>query len=286
MARSIPADSPPLIILNSGPRPATGTTTATQDAGSGTLDVAVSANLLAGLQPNVAYHFRLVATNSLGTVFTPDQVFTTVPAAPIATTLPANPIGFSTATLNGTVNPQGASASVHFEYGTTLGYGTSTLPQSIPSANNAVGVSQPISGLLANTIYHFRIVATTAGGTSYGGDQMFTTAASAPPSAASAAATAVGLTSAVLNATINPNAASTREYFEFGTTTAYGLTTPLERIPSVAGAVPISWAIDGLSPNTTYHFRVVATNSNGTTLRRRSDVYHACGAAIIHLRLQ
>ncbi len=126
-------------------------------------------------------------------------------------------------------------------------------------------MSQSISGLLANAMYHYRIVATTAGGTSYGGDQMFTTAASAPPSAASTAATALGLTSAVLNATIDPNAASTREYFEFGPTTAYGLTTPLERIPSVAGAVPISWAIDGLNPNTTYHFRVVATNSNGTT---------------------
>lgn len=242
-----------------------GTTSATQNAGSGTLGVAVSADLLAILQPNVTYHFRLVATNSRGTVFSADQVFMTLPLAPIATTLSANPIGFSTATLNGTVHPQGASASVQFEYGTIAGYGTTTTAQSLSPANSAVPVSQPVSGLLANTTYHFRIVATTTGGTSSGADQTFTTASSAPPLAESVAATSIGLTSAVLNATIDPNAASTREYFEFGTTAAYGATTPLERIPIVGGAVPISWAIDGLRPNTTYHFRVVATNNSGTT---------------------
>jgi hypothetical protein len=241
-----------------------GTTTPTQNAGSGTLDVAVSAALAAVLQPNVTYHFRLVATNSRGTTLGNDQVFATLPLPPVATTLSANPVGFSTATLNGTVNPSGAAASVRFESGTTTAYDTTSPTQSISAANNAVPVSQAISGLLANTTYHFRIVATTTGGTSYGADQMFTTASSAPPTTDTGMASSIGLTTAVLNAMINGNSASTTEYFEYGLTTAYGTTTALEHIPIGTDPVAISSAIDGLTPNTTYHFRVVATNNSGT----------------------
>jgi hypothetical protein len=81
------------------------------------------------------------------------------------------------ATLGGTVNPQGLPTSFHFEYGTTTAYGSSTASQQAgtDSANHAV--SQAVSGLLPSKLYHYRVVATSASGTTAGGDQTFTTSA-------------------------------------------------------------------------------------------------------------
>jgi sugar lactone lactonase YvrE len=84
----------------------------------------------------------------------------------------------TTATLNATVNPNGAEVTAcTFEYGTSVSYGTSVPCASLPgSGESPVPVSAPLTGLSANTTYHFRIVATNSGGTSNGSDQTFTTA--------------------------------------------------------------------------------------------------------------
>jgi hypothetical protein len=84
-----------------------------------------------------------------------------------------------TATLNGTVDPNdGTVSECKFEYGPTVSYGTSVACASLPgSGNSAVAVSASLTGLAVNTTYHFRIVATNAGGTSQGSDESFKTAA-------------------------------------------------------------------------------------------------------------
>ncbi len=80
------------------------------------------------------------------------------------------------ATLNGTVNPNGSSAIVTFEYGLTVTYGTEVAADQSPlSGTTSVAVSKSISGLVANTPYHYRIKAVNAAGTSYGADVSFTT---------------------------------------------------------------------------------------------------------------
>jgi len=80
------------------------------------------------------------------------------------------------------VNPNGTATSVSFEYGTTTSYGGTTAAQSIGSGSSAVAVNQAISGLICNTTYHFRAVATTTFGTTRGLDQAFTTTACTPAS--------------------------------------------------------------------------------------------------------
>jgi len=98
-------------------------------------------------------------------------------AAPTVATQPASAVGQTSATLNATVNPNGAEVSeCKFEYGASTAYGSSVPCTPAPgSGSSTVSVSGTVSALSANAIYHFRIVATNAGGSTAGADQTFTT---------------------------------------------------------------------------------------------------------------
>lgn len=88
------------------------------------------------------------------------------------------------------------------------------------------------------------------------------------PMALTAAATNA-VTTATLNATVNPAGAVTTAIFEYGTTSSYGSTVPITLGPSNGTvAQNVAANISGLVPNTTYHFRVKATNVSGTTFGR------------------
>jgi len=82
--------------------------------------------------------------------------------------------------------------------------------------------------------------------------------------AAEPCAADITTTAAALNAKVNPNGLSTTCYFEYGTTAAYGSSTG--EIDAGSGTNPalVSKGISGLAPGTTYHFRLLATNSIGT----------------------
>lgn len=133
---------------------------------------------IAGLTPARTYHYRLVAAGCghCRPVYGADRVFTTaaIPAPPGVETSPANAIGQTTATLTGTVNPQGRATSYFFMYGPTQSYGFQTLVRRAGS-RRAAGVTSPLSGLGAVTTYYYRLVATSSAGTTYGADETFTT---------------------------------------------------------------------------------------------------------------
>ena len=97
---------------------------------------------------------------------------------PTVVTGSASSITQTSATLNATVNPNSETVSdCHFEYGTSMSYGTSVPCTTLPgSGSSPVAVSAPVTGLSANTTYHFQIVATNPTGTSTGADQTLTTA--------------------------------------------------------------------------------------------------------------
>ena len=82
------------------------------------------------------------------------------------------------------------------------------------------------------------------------------------PEANTGLASTVYATSAVLNGTVSPNGLTTTYYFEYGTTTAYGLVTASWTTDADAS---VSETVGGLSAETTYHYRLVATNSSGTS---------------------
>lgn len=89
-----------------------------------------------------------------------------------------------------------------------------------------------------------------------------------PPVATTTDATAVTSIGATLNATVNPRGTDTSAFFEYGPTAAYGNRAPAGGDLNAGNDVAdhtVSRAISGLSPNSTYHFRVVTTNVGGET---------------------
>ena len=184
-------------------------------------------------------------------------------AIPPTTSAATNVAAYS-ATLNGSVNPGGLTTSVYFQYGTTTGYGSST-PVQAQTGNTFRNVSANISSLMANHVYHFRVVATNSGGTTYGSDRTFTTlSATGPPVVTTNPATLVASFSAMLNGSLDPHGLTTNVYFQYCTTTSYGLTTtPQSHTGNTY--LNISANISGLLASHVYHFRIVATNSAGTT---------------------
>ena len=108
---------------------------------------------------------------------TPTPRPTSTPTGPpIASTSPATNVSNFSATLNGTVNPNGLSTAVYFEYGTTTNYGSSTATQNY-SGRTTQNVFANLSNLSAGATYHFRIVGSNAAGTTNGADSTFITPA-------------------------------------------------------------------------------------------------------------
>jgi hypothetical protein len=182
---------------------------------------------------------------------------------PVAITNPATLIASFSAKLNGSVNPHGLTTTVYFQYGTTNSYGLTTAPQS-HTGNTSQNVSAHISGLTASTTYHFRIVTTNSAGTRYGSDRTFTTL---PPTGfpivTTKPATNVATSAATLNGLLDPHGLTTSVYFQCGITANYGRTTAVQS-QTGNNFRNIAANIVGLASNTTYHFRIVATNSVGT----------------------
>ncbi|MBF0227682.1 MAG: C10 family peptidase [Desulfobacterales bacterium] len=198
--------------------------------------------------------------NKWGIDFTPSAVL-----GPTAITGSATSISFKTATLNGTVNPNGNSTTYYFQYGTTTNYGSTTTISNAGSGIGNISVSMDLTELTLNTTYHFRLVAENSEGISYGSNKIFTTSSALQPTVITQLATSVASTTATLNGTINPNGASTTYYFQYGTTTSYGSTTSNQSAGYGTSSITVTTNLIGLIPNTTYHFRLVAENSLGTT---------------------
>jgi hypothetical protein len=235
--------------------------TSPQAAGSGTTASNVSTTLT-GLQSGKTYHYRCTATSSAGSAHGADASFVTA-SGPSATTVAASSISATGAKLNGTVNPNSRSTSYYWEYGTTTSYGTKTSSASAGSGTGVVTVSRSVSGLKTATTYHFRIVATSDAGTTRGSDLSFTTGQT--PVVTPGAVAQIGATSATVGGAVNPNGHSTNWYVEYGLSTSYGSKTATANAGSGTASVPVSVTLTNLKPGVLYHYRIVATNSVGTT---------------------
>jgi len=107
------------------------------------------------------------------------QIFVMV-LSPTVNTTGASGITATSATLNGTVNPDGADTAAYFQYGTSTNYGSFSSTNSLVATNGVLNVSQLLSGLASGTVYHYRLVAANSAGTTLGSDLTFTTSVSPP----------------------------------------------------------------------------------------------------------
>ncbi len=214
---------------------------------------------VSGLTPGAHYHYRIVASNSYGTSYGADKSFST-PQEPLAETTAPEAVGYDDATLNGTIDPRGAKTSYHFEYGPSQTYGAHTAEVAVGSGTSDVEATQSVDYLAEDTTYHFRVVATTSYGTTYGADQAFSTGTA--PLAQTDAPANIDSTGATLNGTIDPHGTEVEYYFEYGLTPEYGLSTAQTSAGSGDFDVEASETIAELSPGVTYHYRLVAVDDS------------------------
>jgi hypothetical protein len=226
-------------------------------------DQGVSA-AITGLTLGTTYYYRATANNETGPTTGPVQSFTTIPLPSVDDIAPTvSAITHRQAKLTGTVDPGGAATTYHFEYGPTTAYGVST-PET-PAGEGVGDVTvgpQTLNELTPATVYHYRLVAISAAGTSHGTDHTFMTEAPLAPFVTTGAASGVGASSATISGTIDPRGFQSAYEFDLGVDTSYG-----SRIFGTGGSEgleTVSLALGSLTPGTTYHYRLCASNLDGT----------------------
>lgn len=122
-----------------------------------------------------------------------------------------------------------------------------------------------LTNLAPGAKYHYRVVLTDGVREYFGADQTFDTRATVSPDLSTGPATRVTATTAKLEGRLTPMGLDTTCWFELGTDTTYGSsTTPFYAGKELTPRTVVD-AVAGLSPQTTYHYRVVASNAAGTT---------------------
>ena len=89
-----------------------------------------------------------------------------------------------------------------------------------------------------------------------------------------------GTTTATLNGIVNPDGTSTSYHFEYGTTTSYGSTTPVQTAGSGMVDVPVQATISGLTASTTYHYRLVGVPEGGAAVNGADATFTTTAAPV------
>ena len=243
---------------------------ATQGPGFSTGGATSGSDISSALTGNST--FSVTCTNGSGSNSANVTVFvdtTPTGSAPTAQTNAATGVTQNSATLNGSVNPNGAQTYYSFEYGTSQSLGNSTSLLSAGGGTNSQNVTASVSGLVANTTYYFRVDAQNTYGSVQGSILSFTTNSGGTtgnaPAVITQSASGVSDTSATVSGTVDPKGDQTTYWFEYGTTQSLGSLTTYLSAGNGSGAQTYTAPLNFLSSNTTYYYRIDARNSYGTS---------------------
>jgi len=238
-----------------------------------TSPITVSANL-AGLSPSTNVPYALVVTTANGPATGGATSFDT-DAAPSAVSEAASSVTYESATLNGVVNPEGATVNSCEFVVTPLGGSTQNIACT-PAANmltgtSAIAVTADLNNLPADTQYSYEVELDTALGDFLGASETFTTPGLPAPTAVTGAASSVGSTTAHLSAVVNADGQAVGACeFEFGIVNLTSDSSPGTDV----GCTPapgnqqttVGVNLKGLAPNTTYYYRVLFSTAVGPVL--------------------
>ncbi len=232
------------------------------------------------LEPNAMYNCRLTATRRIeGVLYAAhgeNGTFTTRAVLPAVNDRPpsASEIGRSSAVLNGTINPEHNTTTYRFVYVEAARYeptvknryyaGGSTPEASAGEAFADEVVESPqITGLRAGTTYDYALEATNEVGTEVGPNYEFTTAPGTPPVVGAGSASAITQASAMIADAIDPKGLPTTYELDLGADPSYSGAKIFGQV--VEGYETIAVRLEDLAPGTTYYYRILATNEDGTT---------------------
>lgn len=206
------------------------------------------------------------------------------------------------ATLRGVVDGEGEAVSYHFEVGETESYAGSGTAVMQTHGGGEEHVQASITGLKPATKYYFRLVGEDKGGASCSVGLVFATEGAEATGQASSAActgpratvdgesvTEVGAIEATLRAQIDPREHQTTAYFLYGSESCAGDSSrcasapqPPRQLGSADSDVPVSVVLHELQPDTTYHYRVIASDSLGVSEGiERTFTTHAASPAVL-----
>ena len=167
--------------------PATWTSSPETAAGVLSTNTAVSERI-SNLTPSTTYYYTVVADNASDSTEAENvQHFTTAPGPPVISNVNVASVTDTTATINFSIDPQGAVTTYFVEYGPDMNYGQQTQTVDIGSTPGAQNLSATLTGLNPSSAYHFQVVASNGvqqnvdgGDNQLNTDQQVTGAAGSP----------------------------------------------------------------------------------------------------------
>ncbi len=238
---------------------------ATGTTATGTTNTACTATTqynLSAAPAGTTMYYRIQATNSVGTVFSPVYTYTQVAKPTYAVNAPTN-ITTSAVQLNYTLKPNGGNSTSIVRYGLS-----STNLNSTATGFSATGFTDnfnnvQLTGLAPNTLYYYAVEGTNTYGVSQSTVSTFTTLGNAPI-LSMVNVSNIQTSSATVNFSLNTSNASTTTVVNYGTSSS-NLNLSASG-PTVTSTTASSYnaLLAGLTPNTTYYYKVVATNGSGT----------------------